>query len=63
MTGTIPSEFSEIEDLLFLDLDFNQLTGTIPESIFGLTGIIQLDLNNNELTRSEEHTSELQSPS
>ena len=37
-------------NLVFLDLDFNELTGTIPIELYSLTNLETLDLNNNLLT-------------
>jgi hypothetical protein len=40
----------DIEDLVFLDMDFNQLEGTIPDQIYEFANLVQLDLNNNLLS-------------
>ena len=37
-------------NLVFLDLDFNDLSGTIPSELFLLTGLTQFDVNNNRLS-------------
>jgi len=51
LTGTIPTQFGNLPELIILDLDSNQLTGTIPEAIFETaTGLQQLDLDSNNLT-------------
>jgi hypothetical protein len=42
LTGTIPSEIGFLSNLIFLDLDFNQLTGSLPDELFSLTNLTQL---------------------
>jgi Leucine-rich repeat (LRR) protein len=52
IAGTIPSEYSELERLLILDMDFNDLTGSLPDGVYDLSALQQLDLNDNEITGS-----------
>ena len=49
-TGTIPSEYGNLSNLLVLDIDKNNLTGTIPNEIYNLFYLEQLDINLNSLT-------------
>ena len=54
LTGPIPSTLGLLQNLYFLDLDFNKLTGSIPTSMTSLQNLEQLDLNNNNLTGTLE---------
>lgn len=38
-----------MRNLIFLDLDFNDLSGTLPTELYLLTGLTQFDVNNNRL--------------
>ena len=46
--GTIPSSWTKLKHLSFLDLGSNKLNGTIPRSLAALTNIYHLDLSENE---------------
>ena len=46
---TIPTEIGKLTNLVFLDLDYNELTGTIPSTLYLLTNLETLDLNDNFL--------------
>lgn len=50
LTGTIPTEVGVLTNLIFIDLDFNQLSGSLSPELLSLSSLTQLDLNNNELT-------------
>ena len=50
LTGTIPSELSNLSSLERLNLFNNQLTGTIPSELGNLASIERLNLFNNQLT-------------
>lgn len=50
LSGTIPTEIGQLSNLIFLDLDFNDLEGSLPTEIYALTTLTQLDLNNNRLS-------------
>ena len=62
LTGKIPDEICSLIELKTLNLSGNMLTGMIPQNIGQLEQLESLDLSRNQLFRSEEHTSELQSP-
>ena len=51
LTGSIPTEVAALTNLIFIDLDFNQITGTL-EPFLGLSSLTQLDLNDNRFTGS-----------
>ena len=50
LSGTIPSELSNLTNLYRLDLYRNQLTGTIPAELGGLANLVFLSLYENQLT-------------
>lgn len=52
LTGTIPSQISNLSGLQYLELWGNQLSGSIPPQIGSLTGLLGLDLYSNLLTGS-----------
>ena len=52
LTGTIPTSFGGLVDLLRLDLDDNQLTGDIPAELGNMESLKQLYLFGNRLTGS-----------
>lgn len=54
LTSTIPTEVGTMENLVFMDFDFNALTGSLPTELYLLTNLNQLDLNNNQLTGTVE---------
>ena len=54
LTGLIPSTLGLLENLYFLDLDFNQLTVSIPYELLTKATLEQLDINNNRLSGSLE---------
>ena len=49
LSGTIPSELSDLLSLGLLSLSNNQLSGEIPSSLARLSSLTQLSLNNNQL--------------
>lgn len=52
LTSTIPTSIAKLTNLIFLDLDFNQLSGSLSPELLSLVKLTQLDLNNNQLTGS-----------
>lgn len=50
LTGTIPSSYGNLINLLLLDFDFNALSGELPDALWKLRSLRQLDLNNNDFT-------------
>ena len=50
VTGVIPLEIGEMENLTELSLHHNSLTGPIPSVIANLTNLATLDLHHNQLT-------------
>ena len=50
LTGPIPTELTQLTNLIRLDLSHNRLTGTIPTELTQLTNLIRLDLSYNRLT-------------
>ncbi len=50
LTGTIPSELSELNYLRLLELTTNSITGEIPPELGNLTNLEELSLGSNELT-------------
>jgi Leucine-rich repeat (LRR) protein len=50
LTSTIPTEIGLLTNLIFLDLDFNDLSGSLftPE-LLSLSSLTQLDVNNTRL--------------
>ena len=50
LTGSIPSEIGNLNDLKHLSLGYNQLTGSIPPEIGYLTSLNFLYLHNNQLS-------------
>ena len=50
LTGTIPSSYGNLINLLLLDFDFNTLSGELPDALWKLRSLRQLDLNNNDFT-------------
>jgi hypothetical protein len=54
LTGPIPTEIGLLTNLIFIDLDFNQITGILTPELLSLSSLTQLDLNNNNMTGSVE---------
>lgn len=54
LTSTIPTEIGLLTNLIFLDLDYNQLTGSLTSELLSLSSLTQLDINNNNMTGSIE---------
>ncbi|XP_010244453.1 PREDICTED: probable LRR receptor-like serine/threonine-protein kinase At1g56140 isoform X6 [Nelumbo nucifera] len=52
ISGTIPSNIGEYQNLQRLDLSFNNLSGHIPSSLFNLSSLYYLFLGNNSLSGS-----------
>ncbi|KAL6639052.1 hypothetical protein ACP70R_022782 [Stipagrostis hirtigluma subsp. patula] len=52
ISGIIPSDIKNLENLQVLDFNVNSLTGVIPESIGKLTQLKQLYINSNKLSGS-----------
>jgi Leucine-rich repeat (LRR) protein len=52
LSGTIPPLIGELDQLLVLDLNFNELEGSLPEPLFDLTELLQLDINHNVSART-----------
>ena len=50
MTGSIPTELSNLSSLRRLWLSENQLTGSIPSQLGGLSMLTQLNLHTNQLS-------------
>jgi hypothetical protein len=46
LQGTIPS-LDNLDQLVVIDLNFNQLTGPIPDGVWNMIKLRQLDLNDN----------------
>ena len=47
LKGPIPEQYSNLDQLIILDLNYNELDGTIPEKIYGMTQLQTLDINHN----------------
>lgn len=56
LTGEIPSELGNLENLYGINLSFNQLTGAIPQSFENLLSLQLLVVHNNNLWTSSEIT-------
>lgn len=52
MTGSIPSEISQITFLQSISLGYNNFTGTIPSEFAEMRYLVSLELNGNKLTGS-----------
>jgi Leucine-rich repeat (LRR) protein len=52
LVGTIPTEIGLLSNLIFIDLDFNDLTGTLSSELLSLSSLNQLDVNDNRLSGS-----------
>jgi len=52
MTGTIPPQLGQLQNLTFLGLGYNDLTGTIPSTLGQLINAENFELNDNKLTGS-----------
>jgi Leucine-rich repeat (LRR) protein len=52
ITGTIPSSFANLSNLIELQIEDNQLTGNIPDFVGNLPNLNQILLYNNKLTGS-----------
>lgn len=50
MTGNMPMEIGLLENLLYLNFEYNDITGTIPLELFQFTGLTYLNLGGNKLT-------------
>ena len=50
LTGEIPLELGQLQEIHALNLSHNQLTGSIPKSFSGLTNVESLDLSHNRLS-------------
>uniref|UniRef100_A0A6I9QN38 Receptor-like protein 15 n=1 Tax=Elaeis guineensis var. tenera TaxID=51953 RepID=A0A6I9QN38_ELAGV len=50
LTGNIPSEIGNLDELVQLNLSHNQLTGPIPETLSKLRQIESLDISHNQLS-------------
>lgn len=50
LTGTIPVSVSDLVDLDFLRLHFNELVGPIPVELAQLEGLALLNFRDNQLT-------------
>ncbi|XP_044495500.1 probable LRR receptor-like serine/threonine-protein kinase At1g56130 isoform X2 [Mangifera indica] len=50
ITGRIPSGIGEHQQLMTLDLSFNNLTGEIPSALFNISSLTHLFLGNNSLS-------------
>ena len=47
LKGPIPEQYSNLDQLIILDLNYNELDGTIPEKIYDMTQLQTLDINHN----------------
>lgn len=47
LKGSIPEQYSNLDQLIILDLNYNELDGTIPEKIYDMTQLQTLDINHN----------------
>jgi hypothetical protein len=52
LVSTIPTEVGQLANLIFIDLDFNELTGSLSSELLSLSSLTQLDLNDNKMTGS-----------
>jgi hypothetical protein len=52
LTGTIPTEISNLSNLNYLNLSINQLSGNIPPGFGNLSSLTELHLSYNQLTSS-----------
>lgn len=52
LEGKIPTEVGLLTNLIFIDLDFNQLTGSLHSELLSLSSLTQLDINDNQMTGS-----------
>jgi len=50
LQGEIPS-LDKLDQLIVIDLNYNQLSGPIPDGVWDMTNLRQLDLNNNVSAR------------
>lgn len=50
LTGSIPPEIGNLDNLVLLNLSYNQLTGSIPETFSKLNQIESLDISHNQLS-------------
>lgn len=47
LKGPIPEQYSNLDQLIILDLNYNELDGTIPEKMYDMTQLQTLDINHN----------------
>ena len=50
LSGELPEQIGEMEDLTILDLSDNQLSGPLPEEVSNLTNLEELYLNNDQFS-------------
>lgn len=50
ISGSIPEELGQMNQLKFLDIDDSAVSGSLPEALFTLRDLIVIDLNSNQLT-------------
>ena len=48
LTGTIPTELGNIQNIVLFELDENALTGSIPTEVGRMTSVRKLDLRKSE---------------